>query len=111
MERPGLGEKTKRVPTPVHTASSSSRAPELPLRPCPSPCCAIRQDMETRADNRHPREKGLLTVFKIESMEVQALDQVPQGLRFKGCHPRVAHLPRRKETRGEGDWGSFSQCP
>lgn len=43
---PGLGEETKRVPTPVHTGASSSLAPEPPLGPCPSPCCAIRQDTE-----------------------------------------------------------------
>lgn len=43
-------------------------------------------------------------VFKIESMEVQALDQVPQGLRFKGRHPGVTHLPggRKSEERGAG---------
>jgi hypothetical protein len=45
----------------------------------------------------------LLTVFKIESMKVQALHQVPQGLWFKGCHSRVAHLPVGKEARGKRD--------
>lgn len=91
------------VTHPILTASSSSVSPEPPGAP-PSPCCATGQDTHgrTRADNRQPREKGLLTVFKIESMEVQALHQVPQGLGFKSRHSRVTHLPeeRKPEERG-----------
>ena len=43
---------------------------------------------------RVPREaRGLLTVFKVESVEIQAFHEVAQSLGLKGSHPRVTHLP------------------
>lgn len=99
----GFGERTEAVPSPVHTGFSSSLAPGRPGGPAHHPAVPSGRT-PNRADNRQPRGKGLLTVFKIESMEVQALDQVPQGLGFEGRHARVTHFPggRKSEERWAG---------
>lgn len=55
---PGLGEGTKVVPTPVRTGSSSSLAPEPPRGPCPSPCCAVRQDKEREQTTGTPDRRN-----------------------------------------------------
>lgn len=109
LDGPGLGERTKAVPSPVHTGPSSSLAPGAAPGPCPSPfCCAIWQDTN-RADNRQPRGKGLLTVFKIESMEVQAPTRFPRAS-SPGRHPRVTHFPGGGSQRER--WaGVASQVP
>lgn len=44
----------------------------------------------------------LLTVFKVESVEIQAFHKVAQSLRLKSSHSRVTHLPEepgRREKR------------
>lgn len=46
--------------------------------------------------------KGLLTVFKVESVEIQAFHEVPQSLRLEGSHPGVAHLPGEEERERRG---------
>lgn len=47
--------------------------------------------------------KGLLTVFKVESVEIQAFHEVPQSLRLEGSHPGVAHLPGEEEGERRGE--------
>lgn len=42
----------------------------------------------------------LLTVFKVESVEIQAFHKVAQSLRLKSSHSRVTHLPG-EPGRGE----------
>lgn len=44
--------------------------------------------------------RGLLTVFEVESMEIQAFHEVAQSLGLEGSHPRVTHLPG-EAGRGE----------
>lgn len=49
---------------------------------------------------QEPRE--LLTVFKVESVEIQPFHEVAQSLRLEGSHPRVTHLPGEAEReKGE----------
>lgn len=47
--------------------------------------------------------KGLLTVFKVESVEIQAFHKVPQSLRLEGSHPGVTHLPGEEEGERRGE--------
>lgn len=44
--------------------------------------------------------RGLLTVFEVESVEIQAFHEVAQSLGLEGSHARVTHLPG-EVTRGE----------
>lgn len=50
--------------------------------------------------------RGLLTVFEVESVEIQAFHEVAQSLRLEGSHPRVTHLPG-EVRRGEKRESSF----
>lgn len=47
--------------------------------------------------------RGQLTVFKIKAVEVKAFDKIPQCLRLKRCHARVAHF-----TAGVGEFQNKS---
>lgn len=47
--------------------------------------------------------KGQLTVFKVESVEIQAFHEVPQSLRLKSSHPGVTHLPGEVKGSGKGE--------
>lgn len=52
------------------------------------------------AGGRGSSESELLTVFKVESVEIQAFHKVAQSLRLKSSHSRVTHLPG-EPGRGE----------
>lgn len=40
-----------------------------------------------------------LTVFKIKAVEVETLNQIPQGFRLKRRHGRVAHFTEKRQTK------------
>lgn len=56
-----------------------------------------------RGGGRWGLGKGLLTVFKVESVEIQAFHEVPQSLRLEGSHPGVTHLPGEEEGERRGE--------
>lgn len=96
------GGGTKKVPTPVHMDSSSSLAPEPPLRPCPSPCCAISRTWK-ESRQQEPQREGIAHGFQ------NRIDESP-GPRPGSPGPQVRRLSFRdhtfswgKETRGKRD--------
>lgn len=96
------GEETREVPTPVHTGSSSSLVPEPPLRPCPSPCCAIQQDRK-ESRQQAPQREGIAHGFQ------NRIDESP-GPRPGSPGPPVQRLSFQgrtsswgKEARGKRD--------
>lgn len=110
LDGPGLGERTKAVPSPVHTGPSSSLAPEPPREPCPSPCCAIWQDTEQSRQQAAQRE-GIAHGFQ------NRIDGSP-GPRPGSPGPRVRRPSSQghtfswgEEVRGKMGWGGLSGAP
>jgi len=89
-----------------------------PYPPLSSKLMEVKTQLGTWEVGRVPWEaRGLLTVFEVESVEIQAFDEVTQSLRLEGSHPRVAHLPgevgrgEKRETLSHCFWHKSLQNP
>lgn len=98
-----IGEGTKKVPTPVHKDSSSSLAPEPPLRPCPSPCCAVSRTWK-ESRQQAPQREGIAHGFQ------NRIDESP-GPRPGSPGPQVRRLSFRDHTFSWGEGNQRKEGP